>query len=378
MFLTSLRSIRFRTNGFHRSRRPAVRSSTLPLLVEQLEGRCLLSGSAPSAVVVPPGVGSADSLLGNPVWRTSATVSQPGWWSQWQSWHTRFLAGTAVGNPDVLLLGDSITQGWTTLGAWAWQAQFRDVRTENFAIGGNGTGQVLDQLQDGEMVGLSPRLVVLMVGSNNLAFGRGAGEVAQAVGEVVSQVRADFPHAHVLLLGILPRGPAGSPLRGEITQVNAALARLESGSDVHFVDIGKAFVNPDGTIPATLMADRTHPTPAGYEVFASALAPTLRAMLGQTTAAAPGTFVRLLVTAPESAGPAAASLWSTVSAPIAPLSLASEAAAVADPASLDGLFSSADGAWEPQARGGVPADLLADVVNAALGVETLLNGSDAA
>ncbi len=46
-----------------------------------------------------------------------------------------------------------------------------------------------------------------------------------------------------------------------------------------FLDIGKAFVNTDGSISAEVMGDYLHPTPKGYALWAEAMEPTLKKLL---------------------------------------------------------------------------------------------------
>lgn len=46
------------------------------------------------------------------------------------------------------------------------------------------------------------------------------------------------------------------------------------------MDIGDAFLAPDGTLPEEVMPDGLHPNERGYEIWADAVMPTFREMMG--------------------------------------------------------------------------------------------------
>jgi beta-glucosidase len=123
---------------------------------------------------------------------------------------------------------------------------------------------------------------VILIGTNN--FGLGSAEpapVAKGVAAVVSAVKSKLPNARLLLLGILPRDESpGTELRRKIGATNALIQQLADGERVRYLDIGAQFLDGSGKIPSSLMADFLHPTPKGYAVFAKAISPTLREVLG--------------------------------------------------------------------------------------------------
>ena len=85
----------------------------------------------------------------------------------------------------------------------------------------------------------------------------------------------------MLLLGIFPRGAeATDPLREPIRQINSIISALDDGEYVRFMDIGDRFLEPDGSISTEVMGDALHPTERGYEIWADAVMPTFREMLG--------------------------------------------------------------------------------------------------
>ena len=84
------------------------------------------------------------------------------------------------------------------------------------------------------------------------------------------------------MLGVFPRGPKPDADRERIKAVNDQIARLDDGSHVRFLDIGKAFLNPDGTISPEIMPDYLHLSTKGYRIWADAMEPTLWSMLDET------------------------------------------------------------------------------------------------
>jgi lysophospholipase L1-like esterase len=196
----------------------------------------------------------------------------------WMDLHSRFLERAKKGNVDLLFLGDSITQGWHD--NEVWKRFYGPRNAANFGIGGDRTQHVLWRIQHGELEGIDPKVVVLMIGTNNASSGT-ADEIAQGVAAIVEELRHRLPKAKVLLLGVLPRGQKPDATREKLQAVNAKIARLDDGSHVKYLDIGKAFLNEDGTISPEIMPDFLHLTRKGYRIWADAMEPTLWSMLDE-------------------------------------------------------------------------------------------------
>ena len=183
-------------------------------------------------------------------------------------------AGAQAANPRVVFLGDSITQDWGGSGKAEWEARFAPLGAVNLGIGGDRTQNILQRIADGTLDGLTPELVVLKIGVNNLweeVQQCGVEKVADGVAACVAAIRAKCPNAKVLALGILPTQAApDNPLRGLVRAVNARSAAHLPTPDgqVRFADIGGVFVEANGTISTDIMPDGCHLSPRGYEVFA--------------------------------------------------------------------------------------------------------------
>ena len=184
------------------------------------------------------------------------------------------------GNVDLLFLGDSITQGWNG-NEDVWKRFYGARHAANFGIGGDRTQHVLWRIQNGELEGIAPKVVVLMIGTNN-ADSSAPDEIAQGITAIVQELRQRLPEARVLLLGVFPREQRHGGLRERLKAVNERIAKLDDGSHVRFLDIGKAFLNEDDTISPEIMPDFLHLSRRGYRIWAEAMEPTLWAMLEET------------------------------------------------------------------------------------------------
>jgi lysophospholipase L1-like esterase len=203
----------------------------------------------------------------------------------WYARHQAELALEKRVRPRVVMIGDSITNFWSgepaanrVSGALAWQQLFGDMPVINMGFGWDRTQNVLWRMREGEFQGLSPEWVVINIGTNNLsgtvnARSNNPQEIADGVMAVAQEVHRRSPASRIIVMAIFPRGArADSPLREPIKMTNARLHQRVSGEAfITYLDIGKEFLAPDGTLPAEIMPDGTHPSEAGYKVWADAL-----------------------------------------------------------------------------------------------------------
>ena len=121
---------------------------------------------------------------------------------------------------------------------------------------------------------------MILIGVNNLGNGHSVRETWEGVRAVLEQVRHELPSSAILLLCILPTGETKvDPMRKKVGEVNHLLRSLAS-EKVTVLDVGGAFLDADGRIPAELMADFLHPTALGYERLCAGVAPELSRLLG--------------------------------------------------------------------------------------------------
>jgi len=185
--------------------------------------------------------------------------------------HEEFVERAKKGDVGVLFLGDSITQGWNRQKE-IWDSHFGKYKPANFGIGGDRTQHVLWRIENGELEGIQPKVVVLMIGTNNVS-GDKPDRIAAGVTKIVETIKSKLPNTKVLLLAVFPRSQESThESRGKIKQINETIAKLDDGGKtVRYLDIGDKFLQPDGSISKEIMPDYLHLSKAGYEIWANAI-----------------------------------------------------------------------------------------------------------
>ncbi|MBL9181270.1 MAG: GDSL family lipase [Verrucomicrobiaceae bacterium] len=193
--------------------------------------------------------------------------------------HERFVKIAQEGTAQLVFLGDSITAGWNGKKE-IWDKAFGAYKPANFGIGGDRTQHVLWRITHGELDGIKPKAVVLMIGTNNSGSDPAEG-IAKGVTAIVETIRAKQPQAKILLLAVFPRGekPSPNPGREKLAKVNEIIAKLHDGQNIHFLDIGAKFLQPDGSISKEIMPDFLHLSVAGYQIWADAISPKLAELM---------------------------------------------------------------------------------------------------
>ncbi len=214
------------------------------------------------------------------------TTTLPGFFADypkgWNAFHETFLKRTREGGIDVLFLGDSLTQGWAGAGRATWDANFAPLKAANFGIGGDKTGNILWRLDHGEVDGLTPKLVVLLIGVNNLWSGKNNGqEIAGGTKAIIEKLKQKLPQSKVLVLGVLPMGATAEEAgRLKAQEINVHALSIGDGVMVKYADIGAKFVQKNGKLLEGAYApDNLHLTTKGYEIFAKELLPLITEML---------------------------------------------------------------------------------------------------
>ncbi len=216
----------------------------------------------------------------------AAIKAAPRDFANWTKKHENFLAIAKKGGVDLLFIGDSITEEWGKMpeenyprgGVNVWKKVFEPMKAANFGIGGDRTQNVLWRIKNGELDGIQPKVVVLMIGTNN-SNGKDhtAEEIADGIKAIVTETKAKLPQTKILLLGIFPRGsnPSADPIkaqRDKIKQVNTIVSKLDDGGKtVKYLDIGDKFLEQDGTISKDMMVDYLHLNEKAYQIWADAI-----------------------------------------------------------------------------------------------------------
>ena len=199
----------------------------------------------------------------------TAAIARPriDWFERFQS---NLDKAKAAGQIDLIFDGDSITDGWQVGGRRVWNERYDKLKAFDFGISGDRVETVLWRLQNGQVDGLDPKLIVLMIGTNN---GRNnPDEIAEGIKLLVGDYLKRCPKAYMLLLGVFPRAVSATDgARAKIIQINQKIATLADGKRVTYLDIGAKFLEPDGTLSKEVMPDALHPSAKGYQIWADAI-----------------------------------------------------------------------------------------------------------
>lgn len=196
---------------------------------------------------------------------------EQGWWMKR---HEEHLARVKPGKTDLIFIGDSITQGWEGGGKETWDRYYGPRHAINLGIGGDRTQHVLWRLGHDEIKGISPKVAVVMIGTNNVSSNT-PDEIVDGVTAIVKTLRDKLPKTKVLLLAVFPRSAKPDSLRDRIKSVNEKIQKLADGTNITYLNISKSFVNSDGTISKEIMPDYLHLSSQGYRLWADAIEPTL-------------------------------------------------------------------------------------------------------
>jgi lysophospholipase L1-like esterase len=203
--------------------------------------------------------------------------------------HQQLLEKAAKGGTDVYFVGDSITRRWGATDypelLANWKENFFGWNAADFGWGADRTENILWRLENGELDGVNPKVIVILAGTNNVGGNPGeAGKVAEitrGLAGIVHTCRQKAPAATIILTAIFPRND-NMAVMPEIDAINANLARLADGRNVRFLNVNDKLADKDGRLLDGMMnaRDKLHPTLQGYQVWADALKPILRELLG--------------------------------------------------------------------------------------------------
>ena len=169
--------------------------------------------------------------------------------------------------------GIRIMNRWETTGKEIWNQRYAGI-TADFGIEGDHVENVLWRLDNGQVDKIDPKVVMLMIGTNNSGKNT-AAEIADGIRVLVAEYEKRCPHAHIILMGIFPRGQhAEDGGRRKVAAVNSQIKSLE-GERVTFIDISPKLIGADGQISPAMMPDFVHPTAQGYQIWSDAIQPVI-------------------------------------------------------------------------------------------------------
>ena len=177
---------------------------------------------------------------------------------------------------DFVMIGDSITHSWSK-----HPEILNGSNLLNLGFPGDRTQNVLWRIENGALDGISPKLVTLMIGTNNLHENKKAyppdkpEDIFTGIQAIVSEVRKRLPNAPIVIFSIFPR--KAGPAYERVKAVNALLPQLAKEKHVYNLNLNGLFLNDKDLQNKSLFdKDLLHLNKQGYLAWASALKPILR------------------------------------------------------------------------------------------------------
>lgn len=198
-------------------------------------------------------------------------------------YHVAMLAREKKPDLDLVFLGDSITMMWRSQSGYeggtpVWEKYYAPRKAGNFGISGDRTEHILWRITEGgDLDGLNPKVLVLLIGINNLLQTNSKpADVAEGITTIVNVVKAKLPNTKILLMGLFPLWEKPTdPARQWVKDVNVLIKPLADKQRVWYLDIGDKFVEPDGTITKEKLRDLLHLSEKGYWIWAETMEPYL-------------------------------------------------------------------------------------------------------
>jgi lysophospholipase L1-like esterase len=203
--------------------------------------------------------------------------------------HEQLVEKAKQGGIDVYFIGDSIARRWGTKDPQYremlenWNANFFGWNAGDFGWGADLTQNILWRLENGELDGVKPKVIVILAGTNNVGTNPGGSEkvedITRGLQAIVKVAQDKAPDAIVILTGIFPRND-NMAVMPEINQINENLAKLADGKKIRYVNVNDKLADKDGNLLPGMSRDRLHPTVQGYQIWADALKPIFTEILG--------------------------------------------------------------------------------------------------
>jgi len=205
-------------------------------------------------------------------------------WSKkwWMPRHEEKLAQKkTIGNVGLVFLGDSITHAWDNKGKTEWHEYYSKYNSLNIGFSGDRTENVLWRLNHGAVDEIEPKLLVLMIGTNNTGHRQDKpADTALGIKTILSNIEDKLPNTKVLLLAIFPRGAnKADPLRKINDDINNIIKNFDNGDRIHYLDINHIFLDANGDLSKTVMNDLLHPNKNQYKRWAEAMQSKISALM---------------------------------------------------------------------------------------------------
>ena len=203
--------------------------------------------------------------------------------------HEQLVAKAKQGRIDVYFVGDSITRRWGTKDPQYrellanWTTNFFGWDAGNFGWGADCTQNILWRLENGELDGVNPKIIVVLAGINNVGNVPGGDEkvadITRGLQAIVRVCQTKAPAAVIVLTGLFPRNDNLAVIP-EINAINANLAKLADGKRIRYLNVNDKLADADGKLFPGMSQDKLHPTVKAYQIWADGLKPIFTEILG--------------------------------------------------------------------------------------------------
>ena len=200
--------------------------------------------------------------------------------------HEQLLEKAKKGGIDVYFEGDSITRRWgTSDAAYAkylanWNSNFFGWNAGNFGWGADQLQNIIWRLENGELDGVNPKVIVFLGGINNINARMSDEQIAgveRGIKKILDICQEKAPNATIILTAVFP----GKSASATIYRIDADIAKFADGKKIRFLNVNDKLADENGQPhPGMLNSDGLHPDTPGYQVWADGLKPILTELLG--------------------------------------------------------------------------------------------------
>jgi lysophospholipase L1-like esterase len=203
--------------------------------------------------------------------------------------HEQLVEKAKKGGIDIYFEGDSITRRWGTSDVQYkdnfanWTSNFFGWNAADFGWGADSIQNILWRLENGELDGVNPKIIVVLAGINNVGTFPGGDEkvenITRGLKAIVNVCQEKAPNAVIILTALFPRND-NMAVVPEINKINENIAKMADGKKIRYLNVNDKLADKDGKLFEGMSKDKLHPTVKGYQIWADGLKPIFTELLG--------------------------------------------------------------------------------------------------
>ena len=201
--------------------------------------------------------------------------------------HAQLLEKAKQGRIDIYFVGDSIVRRWGALDypelLANWKQNFHGWNAANFGWGADNIENILWRVENGELDGVNPKIIVLLAGINNVGTFPGGDakveNITRGLKALVNVCQQKASNAVIILTALFPRND-NMAVVPTINRINDNLAKMADGKKIRFLNVNDKLADRDGKLFEGISKDKLHPDLKSYQVWADGLKPIFTKILG--------------------------------------------------------------------------------------------------